>query len=243
MSITVEHLEFAYRTRPVLQDVSFCAEKGRLLAVLGPNGAGKTTLFRCVLGLLRGYQGRILVDGTEARTLSARELAHRIAYIPQIHGEAFAYSALEMVLMGTTHSLSLIHILDEIGAFFITPCPAKMASIHSGQSSYVDGAIAIQDIYGLLSSQLRQPVPETLKKKRHASWQGVNWATYGGECAALHKSNTLSVDGIHNVIYVLEEIENGKLDDLEFFEGSACEGGCVGGPLVLSLIHIWVSTY
>ena len=106
MSITVEHLEFAYRTRPVLQDVSFCAEKGRLLAVLGPNGAGKTTLFRCVLGLLRGYQGRILVDGTEARTLSARELAHRIAYIPQIHGEAFAYSALEMVLMGTTHSIS-----------------------------------------------------------------------------------------------------------------------------------------
>lgn len=122
--------------------------------------------------------------------------------------------------------------MDEIGAFFITPCPAKMASIHSGQSSYVDGAIAIQDIYGLLSSQLRQPVPETLKKKRHASWQGVNWATYGGECAALHKSSTLSVDGIHNVIYVLEEIENGKLDDLEFFEGSACEGGCVGGPLV-----------
>ena len=40
------------------------------------------------------------------------------------------------------------------------------------------------------------------------------------------------MDGIHNVIYALEEIENGKLDDLEFFEGSACEGGCVGGPLV-----------
>ena len=122
--------------------------------------------------------------------------------------------------------------IEEIGAFFITPCPAKMASIHSGRSGYVDGAIAIQDIYGLLSSQLKQPVSEKIRKKRHASWQGVNWATYGGECASLHRSNTLSVDGIHNVIYALEEIENGKLDDLEFFEGSACEGGCVGGPLV-----------
>ncbi len=122
--------------------------------------------------------------------------------------------------------------MEEIGAFFITPCPAKMASIHSGRSTYVDGAIAIEDIYGLLSSQLRQPIPDGLHKKRHASWSGVNWATYGGECAALNKSNSLSVDGIHNVIYVLEEIENGKLDDLEFFEGSACEGGCVGGPLV-----------
>lgn len=122
--------------------------------------------------------------------------------------------------------------IEEIGAFFITPCPAKMASIHSGLDSYVDGAIAIQDIYGLLTSQLKQPVPESLMKKSHASWQGVNWATYGGECAALHRSNTLSVDGIHNVICVLEEIENGKLGDLEFFEGSACEGGCVGGALV-----------
>ena len=70
-----------------------------------PTVRGRRRCF-AVLGLLRGYQGRILVDGTEARTLSARELAHRIAYIPQIHGEAFAYSALEMVLMGTTHSIS-----------------------------------------------------------------------------------------------------------------------------------------
>ena len=41
----------------------------------------------------------------------------------------------------------------------------------------------------------------------------------------------MSVDGIENVIRVLEEIENDKLPDLVFFEGSACTGGCVGGPL------------
>lgn len=121
--------------------------------------------------------------------------------------------------------------MEEIGAFFITPCPAKMASIRSGKSNYVDGAIAIQDIYGLLASQLRQQTQEDLVKKPHASWHGVNWASGGGECASLNNSSTLSVDGIHNVIYALEEIENGKLDDLVFFEGAACEGGCVGGPL------------
>ncbi|MDR0840345.1 MAG: 4Fe-4S dicluster domain-containing protein [Christensenellaceae bacterium] len=122
--------------------------------------------------------------------------------------------------------------IEEIGAFFITPCPAKMASIHSGRSTYVDGAISIQDIYGLLSSNLKHEVPEFIRQKPHASWQGVNWANYGGECAALRRNNLLSVDGIHNVIHVLEEIENGRLDDLEFFEGSACTGGCVGGALV-----------
>ena len=122
--------------------------------------------------------------------------------------------------------------IEEIGAFFITPCPAKMASIHTPRGSYVDGVIAIRDIYGLLSSQLKQPVPESVREKLHASWQGINWANYGGEGMALDCNNVLSVDSIHNVIYVLEEIENGHLDDLEFFEGSACTGGCVGGALV-----------
>ena len=44
--------------------------------------------------------------------------------------------------------------------------------------------------------------------------------------------NYLAVDGIDNVIRVLEEIENDKLSDLDYFEGLACVGGCVGGPLV-----------
>lgn len=122
--------------------------------------------------------------------------------------------------------------IEEIGAFFITPCPAKMASIHSDQKSTVDGAIAIRDIYGLLSSQLKQEVPEELRLRRHASAEGINWANYGGEGAALDCNNILSVDGIHNVIHVLEEIENGRLDDLDFFEGASCTGGCVGGALV-----------
>lgn len=122
--------------------------------------------------------------------------------------------------------------IEEIGAFFITPCPAKMASIHSGRETMVDGAIAIRDIYGLLSSQLKREASDSVQSRRRASWQGVNWANYGGEGAALDCNNILSVDGIHNVIHVLEEIENGRLDDLDFFEGASCEGGCVGGPLV-----------
>lgn len=122
--------------------------------------------------------------------------------------------------------------IEEIGAFFITPCPAKMANIRSGSPTMVDGAIAIRDIYGLLSANLKHEIPEELRSKLHASSQGVNWANYGGEGAALDCNNILSVDGIHNVIHVLEEIENGRLDDLDFFEGASCTGGCVGGPLV-----------
>lgn len=105
MSIHVEQLSFSYCTRPVLHDVSFSVEKGRLLAVLGPNGAGKTTLFRCILGLHTRYHGVITVDGIPAKDLSAAELARHVAYIPQIHGQAFSFTVKDMVLMGTAHQV------------------------------------------------------------------------------------------------------------------------------------------
>ena len=90
----------------MLQDVSFAAEKGELLSILGPNGVGKSTLFRCILGSLEGYSGRICVDGRDIRTLPHRERARRMAYIPQIHRPTFGYTVLDTVLMGTTRQLS-----------------------------------------------------------------------------------------------------------------------------------------
>ncbi len=106
MSIEVEQLCFAYGERPVLSELCFTVERGSLVAVLGPNGVGKTTLFRCILGTLHGWTGDIRVDGADARTLGARKLADRIAYIPQLHQTTFAYTVLDMVLMGTAHRLS-----------------------------------------------------------------------------------------------------------------------------------------
>ena len=106
MILSVENLSFSYTRRPVLQDVSFAAKKGELLSILGPNGVGKSTLFRCILGSLEGYSGRICVDGRDIRTLPHRERARRMAYIPQIHRPTFGYTVLDTVLMGTTRQLS-----------------------------------------------------------------------------------------------------------------------------------------
>ena len=103
--IRVEKLCFSYGARQVLRDVSFKTEKGDFLTVLGPNGVGKSTLFRCVLGILKGYSGVICADGRDIRTLSRRQMAGVMSYIPQKHGTAFAYSVLDTVLMGTTHKL------------------------------------------------------------------------------------------------------------------------------------------
>lgn len=106
MSIEVKNLSFSYADHAVLHDISFSVEKGEFLSILGPNGVGKSTLFRCVLGLLSGYTGQVLVDGIDSRSFSVREAARHIAYIPQSSHPVFNYSVFDIVLMGRTSGLS-----------------------------------------------------------------------------------------------------------------------------------------
>lgn len=106
MSIEVKNLNFSYGERQILFDISFKTEKGEFLSILGPNGVGKSTLFRCVLGLLSGYAGQVLIDGRDAQSFSVRESARHIAYIPQSSAPAFNYSVFDVVLMGRTSGLA-----------------------------------------------------------------------------------------------------------------------------------------
>ncbi len=128
---------------------------------------------------------------------------------------------------------------SEGGCFFITPCAAKMTAIRNpiGQeSSAVDGAISMLEIYGLLASHIKTYAPSVDLSRATAF--GVGWANNGGEAAAVCPEHSMAVDGIENVIRVLEEIENNKLQDLVFFEGAACTGGCVGGPLTFENSYV-----
>lgn len=121
---------------------------------------------------------------------------------------------------------------EKIGIFFISPCAAKATFIKGGytvQKSDVDGVISIKDICIKLSKQPQKL--ENIKNLRIAGKTGVIWATSGGEAEATVAKKSISVDGVHNVINVLEEIEDGKLGDIEYVEALACPGGCVGGPL------------
>lgn len=122
---------------------------------------------------------------------------------------------------------------EDIGVFFITPCPAKMTAVRSplGQKeSSVDGAISMLEIFGRLRPYVAKAQTDPECEPSSTSY-GVGWAMSSGEAAAVCPENSLVVDGIQNCIRVLEEIENNKLSDLDFFEGNACVGGCVGGPL------------
>jgi len=108
LSIAVSNLSFSYDDRLILKQISFAAQDNQLLSILGANGVGKSTLFRCMLGLLKGYSGEILLHGKNLKTMSIIEIAKSVAYIPQSHYPSFNYSVFDMVLMGTTHQVSMI---------------------------------------------------------------------------------------------------------------------------------------
>lgn len=108
MSIDVAHLSFSYGAHHVLHDVSFHIPDATLVGVLGPNGVGKSTLFRCILCLNSTYRGTILVNGKDIRTLSIKQRAREISYIPQSHSPVYDYEVLDVVTMATENELKLL---------------------------------------------------------------------------------------------------------------------------------------
>ena len=108
MSIKVDNLSFAYGNREVLHHINVDIPDGVLVNVLGPNGVGKSTLFRCILGLNHGYSGTITVNGKDMRSLTIKERAREISYIPQSHSPVYDYEVIDVVLMATGNDLGML---------------------------------------------------------------------------------------------------------------------------------------
>jgi iron complex transport system ATP-binding protein len=102
--VEVHDLSFAYgrgeHTRLVLSGVSLTIERGSVVGLLGPNGSGKTTLLRLMSGVLAPRGGSIRLDGQPIGRMPRRDLARRVAVVPQETHATFDFSVLEMVLMG-----------------------------------------------------------------------------------------------------------------------------------------------
>ena len=98
--LVAQEIGFCYGGRRVLDRVSLSLMPGEVLALLGRNGAGKSTLLRILLGLLRPAQGRVELHGRPLGARSRRELASRLAYVPQVHATPFPYTVRDIVLMG-----------------------------------------------------------------------------------------------------------------------------------------------
>jgi iron complex transport system ATP-binding protein len=85
----------------VVHEISAEVASGEWVALIGPNGAGKTTVLRAVSGLV-SHAGSILVDGRRVGATGRRELARRIALVPQLPQRPAELTVAEYVLLGRT---------------------------------------------------------------------------------------------------------------------------------------------
>jgi iron complex transport system ATP-binding protein len=98
--LSVDGLRFGFAGRHVIDDVSFTVGPAELVVLIGPNGSGKTTLLKSLLGLLRPAAGTVQLNGHDLASLSRREIARLIGYVPQDSSVRFPLTALEFVLQG-----------------------------------------------------------------------------------------------------------------------------------------------
>jgi iron only hydrogenase large subunit-like protein len=126
---------------------------------------------------------------------------------------------------------------EQIGIIDITPCSAKMVSINRPETmekSNLDGAISIKEIYNNVMLKLKRTLPVSMMQHQsRISGIGIAWAFEGGEIRGLKYTNSVSVSGVINTIRILEDVESGRLKNIEYLECLICPDGCIGGPLTV----------
>ena len=111
VALQTHNVDFSYYNGLVLRDVSLTLKRGELVGLLGPNGSGKTTLVKILSGLLPPKRGRVLLEEQDIQNLKRRQIARRIAVVPQDLDMPFSFTAYEMVMLGRTP-----HVRPLVGA-------------------------------------------------------------------------------------------------------------------------------
>ena len=100
MEIKLVELVCGYPSVDVLGPVELSFKTNEICCILGRNGIGKTTLFKTIMGFIPAKRGGVVLDGRDIASMSAKEMAHFISYVPQAKNYSYQYSVLETVLMG-----------------------------------------------------------------------------------------------------------------------------------------------
>jgi iron complex transport system ATP-binding protein len=154
-SLSFQEVSFGYvRARPILREMSFELQPGRITAILGPNGCGKTTLLHLALGWLSPWRGEIRLDGRLLCQYPPAERARRMALVPQREQSPFDYTVFDYVLMGraahlpplgmpaeTDHAAAL-QALEQVGMRSLADHPVPQLSGGEHQLMLLARAIA-----------------------------------------------------------------------------------------------------
>lgn len=85
---------------PLLKNINFKIQPKTLYCLMGANGCGKSTLINCILGIHEPDEGEIRIGGRPVSQYRPKELAKKVAFVPQVHERTFPYTVEQVVLMG-----------------------------------------------------------------------------------------------------------------------------------------------
>ena len=98
--LKIEGLSGGYDNKQIVKNVSFEVGKGEMLGILGPNGSGKSTLLKLMSGILPIESGEVYIDGKSLKSYTSKELAKKMAVLPQLHSHAFSHTVRDTISLG-----------------------------------------------------------------------------------------------------------------------------------------------
>ena len=132
---------------------------------------------------------------------------------------------------------------EQVAAIYVTPCQARTVSVlppAEGGRSGLDGAIGIPQVYNAVLSEAHR----LAEAGERGGWSPVRsrailrWATPRALPQAFAHRRYMSVTGLQNVIRVFDDVERGKLKDIDFLECYACWAGCSNGNLTVDNVYV-----
>ena len=99
-AVSAHGLHYEVDAKSLLDGVDLDVKRGQFVGLIGSNGAGKTMLLRAIAGVLRYSEGVVLLDGTDVKNGSPKDIARAMALVPQVAPYTQGFTALELVLMG-----------------------------------------------------------------------------------------------------------------------------------------------
>lgn len=131
--LSVLGLRVSYGEREVVRGVDLDVAPGEVVGLVGPNGGGKTTLLKAITRGVAWRAGEVRIDGEDVASLGARELAQRVAVVPQGPSLPVGFLAREIVVMGRT---AYLRFLDQEGPADYAKADAALASLGAGGLAY-----------------------------------------------------------------------------------------------------------